>query len=80
MFFVFGFGMGNVIAPASVVMQNALPLARAGAGSAVQGIPSPPAAPGDSGYRTERSAGARRATQANTPPVPMPRKAAIAMK
>jgi hypothetical protein len=28
--------MGNVIAPASAVMQNALPLARAGAGSAVQ--------------------------------------------
>ena len=28
--------MGNVIAPASTVMQNALPLARAGAGSAVQ--------------------------------------------
>ena len=36
MFFVFGFGMGNVMAPASTVMQNALPLARAGAGSAVQ--------------------------------------------
>ncbi len=35
-FFVFGFGMGNVIAPASTVMQNALPLGRAGAGSAVQ--------------------------------------------
>ncbi len=35
-FFLFGFGMGNVIAPASTVMQNALPLARAGAGSAVQ--------------------------------------------
>ena len=35
-FFIFGFGMGNVIAPASAVMQNALPLARAGAGSAVQ--------------------------------------------
>ena len=35
-FFVFGLGMGNVIAPASAVMQNALPLARAGAGSAVQ--------------------------------------------
>jgi DHA2 family multidrug resistance protein-like MFS transporter len=35
-FFVFGFGMGNVIAPASAVMQNTLPLARAGAGSAVQ--------------------------------------------
>ena len=35
-FFIFGFGMGNVIAPASTVMQNALPLARAGAGSAVQ--------------------------------------------
>jgi DHA2 family integral membrane protein (MFS transporter) len=35
-FFAFGFGMGNVIAPASTVMQNALPLARAGAGSAVQ--------------------------------------------
>ena len=35
-FFCFGFGMGNVIAPASTVMQNALPLARAGAGSAVQ--------------------------------------------
>jgi hypothetical protein len=28
--------MGSVIAPASTVMQNALPLARAGAGSAVQ--------------------------------------------
>ncbi|HEY5137684.1 MAG TPA: DHA2 family efflux MFS transporter permease subunit [Candidatus Nanopelagicales bacterium] len=35
-FFMFGFGMGNVMAPASTVMQNALPLARAGAGSAVQ--------------------------------------------
>jgi len=35
-FFVFGIGMGNVIAPASTVMQNTLPLARAGAGSAVQ--------------------------------------------
>lgn len=35
-FFVFGFGMGNVIAPSSTVMQNVLPLARAGAGSAVQ--------------------------------------------
>ncbi|MGA1146378.1 MAG: MFS transporter, partial [Candidatus Nanopelagicales bacterium] len=35
-FFTFGLGMGNVIAPASTVMQNVLPLARAGAGSAVQ--------------------------------------------
>lgn len=35
-FFLFGLGMGNVIAPASTVMQNVLPLARAGAGSAVQ--------------------------------------------
>jgi EmrB/QacA subfamily drug resistance transporter len=35
-FFVFGMGMGNVIAPGSTVMQNVLPLARAGAGSAVQ--------------------------------------------
>lgn len=35
-FFLFGFGMGNVIAPGSTVMQNVLPLARAGAGSAVQ--------------------------------------------
>ena len=35
-FFVFGFGMGNVIAPGSTVMQNVLPLARVGAGSAVQ--------------------------------------------
>lgn len=35
-FFIFGFGTGNVIAPASTVMQNVLPLARAGAGSAVQ--------------------------------------------
>lgn len=35
-FFIFGFGMGNVIAPASTVMQNVLPLDRAGAGSAVQ--------------------------------------------
>jgi len=35
-FFIFGFGMGNVMAPASTVMQNVLPLARAGAGSAVQ--------------------------------------------
>ncbi|MEZ7964335.1 MAG: MFS transporter [Candidatus Nanopelagicales bacterium] len=35
-FFIFGFGLGNVIAPASTVMQNVLPLARAGAGSAVQ--------------------------------------------
>ena len=35
-FFAFGFGMGNVIAPASTVMQNTLPLDRAGAGSAVQ--------------------------------------------
>ncbi len=35
-FFIFGLGMGNVIAPASTVMQNVLPLARVGAGSAVQ--------------------------------------------
>jgi MFS family permease len=35
-FFLFGMGMGAVIAPASTVMQNVLPLARAGAGSAVQ--------------------------------------------
>ena len=35
-FFIFGLGMGNVVAPASTVMQNVLPLARAGAGSAVQ--------------------------------------------
>jgi MFS family permease len=35
-FFVFGFGMGNVIAPASTVMQNTLPINRVGAGSAVQ--------------------------------------------
>jgi EmrB/QacA subfamily drug resistance transporter len=35
-FFMFGLGMGNVIAPATSVMQNALPLSRAGAGSAVQ--------------------------------------------
>jgi EmrB/QacA subfamily drug resistance transporter len=35
-FFLFGLGMGNVIAPASTVMQNVLPLERAGAGSAVQ--------------------------------------------
>lgn len=35
-FFLFGFGMGNVIAPGSTVLQNVLPLARAGAGSAVQ--------------------------------------------
>jgi len=35
-FFIFGFGMGNVIAPASTVMQNVLPIARVGAGSAMQ--------------------------------------------
>jgi MFS transporter, DHA2 family, multidrug resistance protein len=35
-FFIFGFGMGNVIAPASTVMQNVLPLERVGAGSAMQ--------------------------------------------
>ena len=35
-FLVFGLGMGNVIAPASTVMQNTLPLNRVGAGSAVQ--------------------------------------------
>jgi EmrB/QacA subfamily drug resistance transporter len=35
-FFFFGMGMGNVIAPASTVMQNILPLDRVGAGSAVQ--------------------------------------------
>ncbi|MFY9331443.1 MAG: MFS transporter [Candidatus Nanopelagicales bacterium] len=35
-FFLFGLGMGNVIAPASTVMQNVLPLAQVGAGSAVQ--------------------------------------------
>jgi len=35
-FFLFGFGMGNVIAPASTLMQNVLPLSRVGAGSAVQ--------------------------------------------
>jgi EmrB/QacA subfamily drug resistance transporter len=36
LFFMFGFGMGNVIAPASTVMQNVLPINRVGAGSAVQ--------------------------------------------
>ncbi len=36
LFFVFGIGMGNAIAPGSTVLQNVLPLARAGAGSAVQ--------------------------------------------
>ncbi len=35
-FFGFGLGMGNVIAPGSTIIQNSLPLARAGAGSAVQ--------------------------------------------
>ena len=35
-FFMFGVGMGLVIAPATSLMQNVLPLARAGAGSAVQ--------------------------------------------
>lgn len=35
-FFLFGFGMGNVMAPASTLIQNSLPLAQAGAGSAVQ--------------------------------------------
>lgn len=35
-FLLFGLGMGNVVAPATSVMQNVLPLARAGAGSAVQ--------------------------------------------
>lgn len=35
-FLVFGAGMGLVIAPASTVMQNVLPLSRVGAGSAVQ--------------------------------------------
>jgi DHA2 family multidrug resistance protein-like MFS transporter len=35
-FFFFGLGMGLVIAPASTVMQSVLPLARVGAGSAVQ--------------------------------------------
>ena len=35
-FFIFGLGMGSVISPATAVMQNALPLSRAGAGSAVQ--------------------------------------------
>jgi DHA2 family multidrug resistance protein-like MFS transporter len=35
-FFVFGLGLGNVIAPASTVMQNTLPINRVGAGSAVQ--------------------------------------------
>ena len=35
-FLLFGLGMGSVIAPGSTVMQNVLPLARAGAGSAVQ--------------------------------------------
>ena len=36
LFFVYGIGMGNAIAPGSTVLQNVLPLARAGAGSAVQ--------------------------------------------
>ncbi|MCZ3387801.1 MAG: MFS transporter [Actinomycetia bacterium] len=35
-FFAFGFGMGNVMAPASTLIQNSLPLPQAGAGSAVQ--------------------------------------------
>jgi DHA2 family multidrug resistance protein-like MFS transporter len=36
MFFFFGLGMGSVIAPASTVMQNTLPMHQLGAGSAVQ--------------------------------------------
>lgn len=36
LFFFYGLGMGSVIAPGSTVLQNVLPLARAGAGSAVQ--------------------------------------------
>ena len=36
MFFIFGMGMGCVIAPGSTILQNVLPLAKAGAGSAVQ--------------------------------------------
>jgi DHA2 family multidrug resistance protein-like MFS transporter len=36
MFFLFGLGMGAVIAPASTVMQNTLPMHQLGAGSAVQ--------------------------------------------
>ena len=35
-FFIFGMGMGCVIAPGSTILQNVLPLAKAGAGSAVQ--------------------------------------------
>jgi drug/metabolite transporter (DMT)-like permease len=35
-FFIFGVGMGCVIAPGSTILQNVLPLAKAGAGSAVQ--------------------------------------------
>ncbi len=35
-FFIYGLGMGNVMAPGTSLMQNVLPLARAGAGSAVQ--------------------------------------------
>ncbi len=35
-FLIFGLGMGNVIAPASTVMQNTLPMHQVGAGSAVQ--------------------------------------------
>lgn len=34
--FLFGLGMGNVIAPGSTILQNVLPIARVGAGSAVQ--------------------------------------------
>jgi EmrB/QacA subfamily drug resistance transporter len=36
LFFTFGVGMGLMMAPASTLIQNTLPLARAGAGSAVQ--------------------------------------------
>jgi len=35
-FFFFGFGMGNVIAPSTTIIQNVLPIDRVGAGSAVQ--------------------------------------------
>ena len=35
-FFIYGLGMGSVMAPGTALMQNVLPLARAGAGSAVQ--------------------------------------------
>ena len=69
-FFVFGLGMGNVIAPASTVMQNTLPLNRVGAGSAVQNTVRQV-------FGASASPSSGRSSPTSTPPGWSPRSAAL---